>query len=68
MSVATLAKTFAPMVIGHPCFAVDGLEKLKNVKEQHKTMEKLITITSDYWNCYGRYMETAVTPVYKGSG
>jgi len=66
MSVATLAKIFAPMVIGHPYRAMEGLEKLQNVKEQHKTMEKLIQITSDYWNCYGRYMETAVTPIYKG--
>lgn len=68
MSVVTLAKAFGPMVIGHPCLDVSGLEKLRSVKEQHKTMEKLINITSDYWNCYGRYMETAVTPVYKGNG
>ena len=41
MSVSILAKTFAPMVIGHPHPAVeDGLKKLQNVKEQHKVTTK----------------------------
>ena len=41
MSVATLAKIFAPMVIGHPYRAMEGLEKLQNVKEQHKVRRYL---------------------------
>ena len=30
-----------------------------------QTMEKLLTIPSDYWSCYGKYTESAYTPVYK---
>jgi hypothetical protein len=30
-----------------------------------QTMEKLLSIPSDYWSCYSKYMEAAETPVYK---
>lgn len=66
MSLSNLSKIFAPILIGQPRTILDnGLKKLQDMKEQQLTMEKLLTIPSDYWSCYGKYTESAYTPVYK---
>ncbi|XP_057366482.1 rac GTPase-activating protein 1-like [Daphnia carinata] len=64
LTVANLAKCFAPMVVGASrSHTGDGLKKLQDVKEQQMVMEKLLNIPSDYWNCYASYTDTPNTPI-----
>ena len=52
MSVSNLAKVLGPTIVGYSSSDLPAEELMREIGVQASTMEKLITIDSDYWRTY----------------
>ncbi|XP_067141380.1 rac GTPase-activating protein 1-like [Centruroides vittatus] len=55
MPTGNLAKVFGPTIVGFSVPDPPMMDMITETKKQHKVMERLLTISSDYWNNFVNY-------------
>ncbi|XP_067142357.1 rac GTPase-activating protein 1-like isoform X2 [Centruroides vittatus] len=57
MPISKLAKIFGPIIIGFSTPDLSIMDMVTETEKQHMVMEKLLTISSDYWNSFVDYSD-----------
>lgn len=55
MPISNLAKVFGPTIVGFSIPDPPTMDMIAETKKQHLVMERLLTISSDYWNNFVNY-------------